>query len=104
LLVNPGFESGNTGWVADAGVITTSTSRTPRSGTWYSWLNGYGSSNTDFVYQQVTIPAGATSATLNFYLKIDSAETTSTIAYDTLRVQIRNSSNTVLATLATTQI
>ena len=101
LLVNPGFESGNTGWVADAGVITTSTARTPRSGIWYAWLNGYGFSNTDFVYQQVTIPAAATSATLNFYLKIDSAETTSSIAYDTLRVQIRNSSNVVLATLAT---
>lgn len=101
MLANPGFESGNTGWVADAGVITTSTSRTPRSGIWYAWLNGYGFSNTDFVYQQVAIPAGATSVTLNFYLKIDSAETTSSIAYDTLRVQIRNSSNVVLATLAT---
>ncbi|HBB86491.1 MAG TPA: hypothetical protein DC047_02615, partial [Blastocatellia bacterium] len=56
---------------------------------------------TDSLYQQITIPAGATSATLNFYLKIDTAETTTTTAFDTLKVQIRNSSNTVLATLAT---
>jgi hypothetical protein len=34
-------------------------------------------------------------------LKIDTAETTTTTAFDKLQVQIRNSSNTVLATLAT---
>jgi subtilisin family serine protease len=101
LFANPGFESGNVSWVADSGVITNSTSRTPRSGSWYAWLNGYGRSNTDFVYQQVAIPASATSATLTFYLKIDTAETTTTVAYDRLKVQIRNSSNSVLATLAT---
>jgi hypothetical protein len=101
LLLNPGFESGNVSWVATAGVITNSTSRTPRTGSWYAWLDGYGTTHTDTLYQQVTIPASATSATLNFYLKIDTAETTTTIAFDTLKVQIRNSSNTVLATLAT---
>jgi hypothetical protein len=101
LFLNPGFESGNVNWVATAGVITNSTSRTPRTGSWYAWLDGYGTTHTDSLYQQVTIPAGATSATLNFYLKIDTAETTTTTAFDTLKVQIRNSSNTVLATLAT---
>ena len=40
-------------------------------------------------------------ATLNFYLHIDTAETTKTAAYDTLKVQLRNSSGTVLTTLAT---
>jgi len=49
----------------------------------------------------VTIPSTAVSATLNFYLHIDTAETTTTTAFDTLAVQIRNSSNTVLATLHT---
>ena len=101
MLLNPGFESGNVNWVATAGVITNSTGRTPRTGSWYAWLDGYGTTHTDSLYQQVTIPAGATSATLNFYLKIDTAETTTTTAFDTLKVQIRNSSNTVLATLAT---
>ena len=101
LLLNPGFESGNVNWVATAGVITNSTSRSPRTGSWYAWLDGYGTTHTDTLYQQVTIPAGTTSATLNFYLKIDTAETTTITAFDTLKVQIRNSSNTVLATLAT---
>ncbi len=101
LLLNPGFESGNVNWVATAGVITNSTSRTPRSGSWYAWLNGYGSAHTDSLYQQIIVPSSATSATLTFYLKIDTAETTTTTAFDTLQVQIRNSANTVLATLAT---
>src|SRR5882762_9287037 len=101
LLLNPGFESGNVIWVATSGVITNSTGRTPRTGSWYAWLDGYGTTHTDSLYQQITIPAGATSATLNFYLKIDTAETTTTTAFDKLQVQIRNSSNTVLSTLAT---
>lgn len=101
LLLNPGFESGNINWSADTGVITNSTGRTPRTGTWYAWLNGYGSANTDYLYQDVTIPANATAATLNFYLKIDTAETTTTTAYDTLTVTVRNTSGSVLQTLAT---
>ena len=101
LFLNPGFESGNVSWTADAGVITNSTARPPRTGTWYAWLNGYGVSNTDFLWQQVTIPASATTATLNFYLRIDSAETTTTTVFDTLTVTVRNSSGTILQTLAT---
>ena len=102
LLKNPGFESGNDGyWKADSGVITNSTGRKPRSGSWYAWLNGYGSSNTDWLYQDVTIPSNATAATLTFYLAIDTAETTTSTAYDKMTVTVRNTSNSVLATLAT---
>ncbi len=64
-------------------------------------MDGYGTAHTDTLYQQVTIPANATAATLTFWLHIDTAETTTTTAYDTLKVQVLNSSGTVLATLAT---
>jgi subtilisin family serine protease len=101
LLLNPGFESGNVNWVADAGVITDATGNTPASGFWYAWLNGYGTSNTDYVYQQVTIPSNATAASLSFYLKVDTAETTTTTAYDKLTVTVRDSNNNVLQTLVT---
>jgi subtilisin family serine protease len=101
LLLNPGFESGNVNWVATTGVIDSSTGRPSRTGSWKAWLNGYGTTHTDSIYQQITIPANVSSATLSFYVRIDSAETTTTTAFDTLQVQIRNSSNTVLATLAT---
>jgi len=102
LLVNPGFESGNTTWVATAGVIDGSTSgSSPRTGTFKAWLDGYGSSHTDSAYQTVTIPAGACTATLTFWLKITTAETTTVTAFDKLTVSVRNTSNTVLSTLAT---
>ncbi len=39
--------------------------------------------------------------TLTFWLPIDTAETTITTAYDTMNVQVLNTSGTVLATLAT---
>jgi len=94
------LESGNVNWVTTAGVISNS-GRTPHGGSWFAWLDGYGTTHTDSCYQQITIPASATSATLTFYLSIDTAETTTTTAYDKLQVQIRNSSNTVLATLTT---
>ncbi|KAA1425669.1 S8 family serine peptidase [Nocardioides antri] len=98
LLLNPGFESGNTGWTASSGVITSSTSRPARTGSWKAWLNGYGSSTTETLSQSVTLPATGTK-TLAFYVRIDSAETTGSVAYDTLKVQIV--SGGVTTTLAT---
>jgi uncharacterized protein YfaP (DUF2135 family) len=104
LLGNPGFENGSANtapWTVSAGVIDNSTFQAPHSGTWKAWLNGYGSVHTDSLLQQVSIPSAATIASLSFWKHIDTTETTSTTAYDTLKVQIRNSSGTVLATLAT---
>jgi hypothetical protein len=100
-LLNPGFESGTASWTATSGVITNDAAQAARAGTWKAWLNGYGTAHTDSVYQSVAIPSTVTSATLKFWLKIASDETTTTSAYDTLKVQVRNSSNAVLATLAT---
>lgn len=102
LLGNPGFETGSTSpWVATAGVLDNSTAEPTHSGLWKAWLCGYGSYHTDTLYQQVTIPSTASSATLSFWLHIDSAETTTTHAYDRMSVQMRSSVGTVLATLAT---
>jgi hypothetical protein len=102
LLSNPGFESGNNGvWVITAGVIDSSASPAARTGTWKAWLDGYGTTHTDTAYQQVTIPSTATSATLTFWLRITTAETTTTTAFDTLSVQVLNSSGSLLSTLAT---
>ncbi|HEY2295219.1 MAG TPA: sialidase family protein [Thermoanaerobaculia bacterium] len=104
LLGNPGFENGSASpapWVPTAGVIDNSTGEPAHSGSWKAWLDGYGTTHTDSVYQDVTIPSTATSATLTFWLHIDTAETTTVTAFDTLKVQIRNTSNTVLSTLFT---
>ncbi|MFF4546987.1 hydrolase [Streptomyces sp. NPDC001406] len=101
LLGNNGFESGNSTWSASSGVITNSTGESARTGSYYAWLDGYGSATTDTLSQSVTIPSGCTAAALSFYLHIDTAETTTSTAYDTLKVQVLNSSGTVLSTLAT---
>jgi hypothetical protein len=102
LFTNPGFESGAAGWTAAAGIIDASTNgSTPHSGTVKAWLDGYGTTHTDDLFQSVSIPAGACSATLSFWLKITTAETTTTTAFDKMTVTVRNSAGTVLSTLAT---
>jgi hypothetical protein len=102
LLGNPGFETGSaTPWSATAGVLNNSSSEPPRSGSWDAWLDGYGTTHTDTLSQSVTLPSGCAAYNLGFWLHIDTAETTTTTAYDTLKVQILNSSGTVLSTLAT---
>ncbi|GAB2875484.1 hypothetical protein GCM10027277_50900 [Pseudoduganella ginsengisoli] len=101
LIVNGGFESGGTSWTATSGVISNDASAAARTGSYKAWLNGYGSAHTDTLYQQVAIPSTASTASLSFWLKVSSDETTTTQAYDTLKVQVRNTSGAVLATLAT---
>jgi hypothetical protein len=104
LLGNPGFENGSSApapWTVTAGVIDSSTGEPAHSGTWKAWMNGYGTTHTDSILQTVTIPSTATTATLAFWLHIDTAETTTTTAFDTLKVQIRNTAGTVLSTLVT---
>jgi hypothetical protein len=87
LLDNGNFESGATAWTQTSGVITNDAGEPAHAGSWKAWLDGYGSTHTDYVRQTVSIPVGVNSATLDFYLHIDSAEG-STTAYDTLKVQV----------------
>ncbi|MFE2967753.1 M4 family metallopeptidase [Streptomyces sp. NPDC059340] len=94
LLGNPGFESGNTTWTATSGVITNSSSQAAHAGSYKAWLDGYGSTHTDTLSQSVTIPSGC-KASFTFYLHIDSAETTTSTAYDKLTV---TAGTTTLAT------
>jgi hypothetical protein len=95
-LGNPGFESGATSWSGTTGAIGnwSSSGEPARSGVNSAYLDGYGSTHTEAINQSVTIPAGC-SATLSFYLHIDSAETTTTTAYDKLTVK---AGSTTLAT------
>ncbi len=95
-ITNPGFESGATGWSATVGVIGQNGPSEPaHSGTWDAWLDGYGRSHTDTLSQSVTIPSGCSSYTLSFWLHIDTAERTTTTAYDKLTVSL---GSTTLAT------
>jgi len=100
LMVNGGFENGTASWTGTTGDIGTWSQEAAYEGTRNAWLCGNGSSATETLYQTVTIPSAITSATLSFYLHVDTAETTTTSAYDKLTVQVLNASGTVLKTLA----
>ncbi|MEH0930385.1 M28 family metallopeptidase [Micromonospora sp. CPCC 205558] len=95
VVGNGGFESGSTPWTASSGVITNASGQPARTGSYKAWLNGNGSARTENLYQSVTLPAGCATYTLAFWLHIDTAETTSSTAYDRLTVQV---GSTTLAT------
>lgn len=99
-LINPGFESGNQGWTTTANVITADTNEPAHTGTSKAWLGGYGTSHTDRLWQQVSLPGNVTAATLEFYLHISTEEVVNQ-TFDTLRVRVRNSSGQLLDTLRT---
>jgi uncharacterized membrane protein len=109
VLGNPGFENGPgnpSPWTVTTSastnrIINSTSTEPPHSGTFDAWLDGHGSTTTDSILQQATIPSNATAATLSFFLHIDTAETSTTRAFDTMTVQVRNTSGTVLSTLAT---
>src|SRR6185437_1109426 len=50
----------------------------------------------EYVRQSISIPAGVTSATLDFFLHVDTAEPKTT-AYDTLQIQVITSTGKVIA-------
>ena len=98
LLANPGFESGNTGWTTSTGVIDGTHATSAHSGTWFAWMSGYGTTHTDTMYQQITIPSTACTATLSFWLAIQTAEIGTTV-YDKLTVTVQDNTGKVLGTL-----
>jgi Zn-dependent metalloprotease len=98
LISNGDFESGTVPWVL-SGQATRSTGAYPHSGTAYMIINGVNSSS-GTLYQTVTIPSGC-SPSLNFWLNITTSEAAGDPIYDRLFIEVRNTSGTLLATLAT---
>jgi nuclease S1 len=109
LLGNKGFEAGKANpspWVLTSthtplSIINSSASEPPHTGTFDAWMNGWGTTDTDTVLQTVAIPSTSISATLSFWLHVNTAETSKTSMFDTMTVQIRDTSGNVLQTLDT---
>jgi hypothetical protein len=102
LIGNPSFSTGTAApWTATSGVISDNSKEPPYVGKYDAWIDGYDRATTDTLSQAIAIPAGCTTYQLAFWLHIDTAQTSTTTAYDTLTVQIVNSSGTVLGTVAT---
>lgn len=102
LVQNGGFESGSANWQGTTGAIGNFSSQGHPAfeGVNAAWLGGRGAAHTETLYQNVSIPASASSATLSFQLAISTSEQ-ATKAYDKLVVQVQNASGTVLGTLTT---
>ena len=96
-IVNPGFETGTTPWTV-SGQVTRSTGAYPHSGVAYMIINGVNSSS-GTLYQTVTIPSGCSN--LSFWLNITTSEAAGSAVYDRLFIEVRNTSGTLLGTLAT---
>jgi hypothetical protein len=100
LIANGGFEGSVQPWVnSGSGAFYTNAGSYPHGGTSYDYF-GVNNSVTGQTYQQVAIPSTAT-GTLSFWLNVTSSETTTTTQYDKLFVEVRNTTGTLLATLAT---
>lgn len=97
LIVNRGFESGTTPWIL-SGQAVRSTGTFPHSGVAYMIL-GAVNSTTSTLYQTVTIPSGC--GNLNFWLNITTSEAAGASVFDRLFIEVRSTSGTLLATLAT---
>jgi Zn-dependent metalloprotease len=97
-IVNPGFESGTAPWTF-SGQVTRSTGSFPHSGIAYAILNGVNSS-TGTLFQTVTVPSNGCS-NLQFWLNITTNEAAGAAVFDRLFVEVRSTSGTLLATLAT---
>ncbi|NUR15401.1 MAG: M4 family metallopeptidase [Dermatophilaceae bacterium] len=100
-LTNGGFESGQTGWTGTAGPITNNTGRPARTGTWKMWLGGNGVAGSESESQTFAVPATAVTPTLTYYIRIDTAETTTTTAYDTATVSINGVTKHSFSNLST---
>ncbi len=101
LLTNPGFEQGETGWTGTTSAIGEYPHQPAHGGAQICWLDGYGARKTETLAQKLSLPGGAQTITLGFWVTVESEETTASAAYDVCTVQLRSSSGTVLRTLAT---
>jgi murein DD-endopeptidase MepM/ murein hydrolase activator NlpD len=102
-LLNPSFESGSAYWVQYSStgynIITNSTAARARTGSWYAWF-GAANNVSEYIYQDVTIPANATVANVEFWYQVATDETNTSTCYDKLVVEVRRpSDNALLRTL-----
>ncbi|MBS0462093.1 MAG: PKD domain-containing protein [Proteobacteria bacterium] len=102
LIQNTGFETGISPWLFSSPGLRNSSAKEPaHAGQWDAWLGGTGKAHTDWISQKFTVPAGKTKATLNYWLHIDTNETSKIRAFDTMTVGIYNTGGLLLKKLAT---
>lgn len=99
-MINGGFEASASPWIGSgSGYFYIANGNYPHSGTGYVYF-GVNNSVSGQAYQTVSIPASA-AGTLTIWLNVESSETTTSVKYDKLFVEVRNTSGTLLKSLAT---
>jgi hypothetical protein len=97
-ISNGGFETGTSPW--SFGANSTRTTAAPYSGSYAAKLLGYGATRTTSLWQAPAFSGGSAQRTLTFYLKISTAEGTTTARYDSMYVRVASPSGSTLTTLA----
>ena len=109
LLVNPVFDASpiGTGWQETRidpsfPLVTNTGNLAPQSAPNKAWLGGveagFGSTATDVLYQQLTVPAGTTQLVLTGYYYVATNETSTSTAYDTATLLVtRTDGSTIQA-------
>ncbi|MDR3683735.1 MAG: C1 family peptidase [Geothrix sp.] len=110
LLVNPGFESGDSGaWTWNTSLASSKASpfrnntTNPHSGAWYAYLgywDGLDSGNTGLLEQPVSVPTGTGSVSLGYWIRQITGQTKNA-TLDTLTLRILDASGNPLRTLKT---
>ncbi|NYF98523.1 M28 family peptidase [Janibacter cremeus] len=96
-VTNGSFEDGASGWSGDTGTIN-DLGTGAHSGQYKAYLVGYGSRKQEGIRQQVSVPKGGE---LAFHLRVDTDESTWWGAYDTMKVNVLDSSGDPIETMAT---
>ncbi|MFN8697415.1 MAG: C10 family peptidase [Burkholderiales bacterium] len=101
-ISNGDFEQGVSMWSQQgAGPLIFADPGRARSGAGYAWLGGDNQAN-DVLSQTFFVPSNASSVSLSFWYRIRTTETTTTGAFDSLKVEVWNSAgSTRLASLQT---
>ncbi|GAA1726570.1 hypothetical protein GCM10009809_22870 [Isoptericola hypogeus] len=85
-VTNPGLEDQGEGWEWTNGVVGTYSHYPAHGGNFYAWMGGNGVESTDTLFQDVTVPETGTTL-LDFWLRVNSAEPTTTAA-DSFEAQV----------------
>jgi hypothetical protein len=99
LLVNPAFDATTLGWIENAALITDEDGVVEDTAPKKVWMGGV-PSTTHVLYQDVVVPPGATTLVFTGKVEVRSSDST-TIAYDSARVQLTTTTGQVLVTLVT---
>ena len=90
LIVNGGFEYGARGWSAkDVSLGDNGNAEPPHLGKGDAWFSGWQNGTAEVLRQTVRIPAGAASARLTYWLRIDSFGV-ALVPLDTFQVKARS--------------